>query len=438
MALPALLAANAARVGLPALARKVGLPAIAGNLLPAVSKKKGLPALWSNAKKVFGPFGGRAGASKAASGAKKPRWGSGAWGTTKKFGKAAMSPWTWGGLYLADSATNFRGGRPSQYAKDWKSDPWKTGLTTLGGLAGLRFGPKGLLGGKKLLTGLGLGTGGYGLGSLIEGGKKPTPFPQALAQGVTSLVGNNENIENTLTDIAGMYAQGELMDALGFPQADQYSDMQLRNYLGSKLLGGFEEIPNIGLASGLGSIGQFDQTSNTYADIINNPYKEQIKNKSGMSSITDQDIIEFLGKYGNKDSDLYDKKGKLKPESIRMLMLVQALQQPTNLPIGNAQTNIQARNAQARMDIQNQFGGKFKTIDPNQLYPTYAQPNVAINAASGGEATGPGTGTSDSIPARLSDGEFVMTADAVRGAGNGSRAEGVRKMYELMSSLENA
>ena len=33
----------------------------------------------------------------------------------------------------------------------------------------------------------------------------------------------------------------------------------------------------------------------------------------------------------------------------------------------------------------------------------------------GGEVNGPGTGTSDSVPARLSDGEFVMTAAAVRG-----------------------
>ena len=249
-----------------------------------------------------------------------------------------------------------------------------------------------------------------------------------------------------------MYAQGKLMDALGFPQADQYADMQLKNYLGSELLGGgFEQIPNIGLSSGMGSIGQFDQTSNTYADIINNPYKEQIKNDSGMTEITDEDIINFIGKLNDKESDVYDDDGKLKPESIRMLMLVQALQQPTNLPIRNAQTNIQARNAQARMDIQNQLGGKFKTIDPNQLYPTYAQPNVPINTPrmgyaaggvanliNGGAANGPGTGTSDSIPARLSDGEFVMTAKAVKGAGNGSRAEGVRKMYELMNSLENA
>ena len=54
----------------------------------------------------------------------------------------------------------------------------------------------------------------------------------------------------------------------------------------------------------------------------------------------------------------------------------------------------------------------------------------------GGESMGPGTGTSDSIPAMLSDGEFVMTAKAVRGAGGGDRREGARKMYEAMDRLE--
>lgn len=64
-------------------------------------------------------------------------------------------------------------------------------------------------------------------------------------------------------------------------------------------------------------------------------------------------------------------------------------------------------------------------------------PNPFITAAkAGGHIAGPGTGTSDSIPARLSDGEFVMTAAAVRGAGNGDRMKGARKMYELMHKFE--
>ncbi len=54
-----------------------------------------------------------------------------------------------------------------------------------------------------------------------------------------------------------------------------------------------------------------------------------------------------------------------------------------------------------------------------------------------GEIAGAGTGTSDDIPAMLSDGEFVMTAKAVRNAGGGSRKAGAKNMYKMMKSLEN-
>ena len=69
--------------------------------------------------------------------------------------------------------------------------------------------------------------------------------------------------------------------------------------------------------------------------------------------------------------------------------------------------------------------------------------------AEGGAVEGPGTGTSDSIPAeiyqdgkpvqraKLSDGEFVMTAAAVKGAGNGDRNRGITRMYELMRRFES-
>jgi len=53
-----------------------------------------------------------------------------------------------------------------------------------------------------------------------------------------------------------------------------------------------------------------------------------------------------------------------------------------------------------------------------------------------GQISGPGTEKSDSIPAMLSDGEFVMTAAAVRGMGKGSRREGAKRMYALMHQLE--
>lgn len=62
--------------------------------------------------------------------------------------------------------------------------------------------------------------------------------------------------------------------------------------------------------------------------------------------------------------------------------------------------------------------------------------SLPIAAAGGGEIVGPGTGTSDSIPAMLSDGEFVMTAKAVRNAGNGNRDLGAARMYDMMNRFE--
>ena len=43
----------------------------------------------------------------------------------------------------------------------------------------------------------------------------------------------------------------------------------------------------------------------------------------------------------------------------------------------------------------------------------------------------------DDVPAMLSKNEFVMTADAVRGAGNGDIEKGAQKMYDTMKQLES-
>ena len=54
----------------------------------------------------------------------------------------------------------------------------------------------------------------------------------------------------------------------------------------------------------------------------------------------------------------------------------------------------------------------------------------------GGESVGPGSGTSDDIPAMLSDGEFVMTAESVEGAGGGDREIGAQRMMNMMKNFE--
>ena len=100
-----------------------------------------------------------------------------------------------------------------------------------------------------------------------------------------------------------------------------------------------------------------------------------------------------------------------------------------------------------------QFGGIYA---PRGYYaprpnPTYEPPPVRKAADGGimalemggttyprkqGHIKGPGTGTSDSIPALLSDGEFVFTAKAVRNLGQGSRRKGAKRLYAMMKMLE--
>jgi hypothetical protein len=82
---------------------------------------------------------------------------------------------------------------------------------------------------------------------------------------------------------------------------------------------------------------------------------------------------------------------------------------------------------------------------PAELAPLYGDTTYA---ATGGYIQGPGTGTSDSVPAMiyqnggpvrqaaLSDGEFVMTNKAVQNMGGGNRDVGAARMYQLMNSLE--
>ena len=107
--------------------------------------------------------------------------------------------------------------------------------------------------------------------------------------------------------------------------------------------------------------------------------------------------------------------------------------------------------------VQDQEGKVYEIADPvqmaeyNEMMRKYQDPdfryntdNVVISAKHGGsfddfvdgEVKGPGTGTSDSVPAKLSDGEFVLTAKAVRGAGGGDRDIGAARLYDMMADLE--
>ena len=260
-----------------------------------------------------------------------------------------------------------------------------------------------------------------------------------ITQGIQSLTN-----PNFLGDVGKSYVQGKIMEKMGMQVPAQLQGNILRNRLGSTMLGGLD--------GGLGSLGPVSgRTGGLFpTNMYNKQNKEAIKAQYGFAGEKDEDLLQW---YSNLHAPKKDKKGdvipgsgmieleSLSPEDLRKLLMIETLMKPDDIIMGEKQ-NYRNAQEQARADVAKQFGGRFQTYDMNQLYPTYTTPKVGYSQGGiadlrgGGQASGPGTGTSDSIPARLSDGEFVMTAKAVRGAGNGDRAEGVRKMYALMNELQ--
>jgi spore germination cell wall hydrolase CwlJ-like protein len=86
----------------------------------------------------------------------------------------------------------------------------------------------------------------------------------------------------------------------------------------------------------------------------------------------------------------------------------------------------------------------FPNRQPILLREPVIAPDEKNKKRNGGLVKGPGTETSDSVPAliggktpaALSDGEFVFTGRAVRGMGNGDRMEGARKLHQMMKKAE--
>ena len=109
------------------------------------------------------------------------------------------------------------------------------------------------------------------------------------------------------------------------------------------------------------------------------------------------------------------------------------------LPIFTVKEEEQGPAPLTGLDLLQQDPDRFKFANfygDNPYYKDRIAIGEPVRGADGGEIVGPGTPTSDSIPAMLSDGEFVMNAKAVRGAGNGDRKQGAKRMYQMMKKFE--
>lgn len=85
-------------------------------------------------------------------------------------------------------------------------------------------------------------------------------------------------------------------------------------------------------------------------------------------------------------------------------------------------------------------GGQPQFFAGNQVtIPGMAHGGALTDYAGGGEGRGPvkgaGDGLSDSVPARLSEGEYVLTASDVSRIGQGSTEAGVKKLDQMRSQI---
>lgn len=86
------------------------------------------------------------------------------------------------------------------------------------------------------------------------------------------------------------------------------------------------------------------------------------------------------------------------------------------------------------------YGGPEKTFFANNSLKSYGfadggSPSSVFSTEAGNYVRGAGDGTSDSIPARLADGEYVLTAMDVARIGQGSNEAGARKLDEFRQRL---
>ncbi len=87
-------------------------------------------------------------------------------------------------------------------------------------------------------------------------------------------------------------------------------------------------------------------------------------------------------------------------------------------------------------DIEGEMDNPYYNIAPPALDFKYANQGGIMNLEMGGDISGPGTGTSDSINAKVSDGEFIFTEKAVTNFGGGDRQKGAQRMYAMMNQLD--
>ena len=186
-------------------------------------------------------------------------------------------------------------------------------------------------------------------------------------------------------------------------------------------LGDFAKVAGIGaLAAGLGKLAY-----------------EDTKNQKGVG-LTPMVTMSPTGRY-NIEAEIARRMGQQRPNPVEFGLLPEG-----TLPVLSGGQPRQAALGGAIEDLQ---GGMARGLRYGGGIMAFAQGGAVAMQEGGemdpgsfprmdGDINGPGTEQSDDIPAMLSDGEFVMTARAVRGAGSYEMQTEPGGIINLVPSLE--
>ena len=309
-------------------------------------------------------------------------------------------------------------GDPSQWAK----------MGMLGGASGLAAN---LASGQKLLSGRGI-KGAGGLGQFLKG----TPSKE-LFTGPGGVVGKSKPTQGAL-GFGGDWGGGRIGEAAGkiFDKGRMVGDV-VRSGTddGDDGKSGGFDLKKLAIMFGLGTAGLgflIDKTTSDEDVRIDRNLINQAKQVDAMAFDPSQPVTTDLGylsayrPYEAADGGIvgYESGGS----TDRYILFKGSLRPLDPMPATAAKLK--------ELGDRDYKQGTHYDIVPLKIILDQKKDGGIMDLQGGGESRGPGTGTSDSIPAMLSDGEFVMTADAVRGAGGGNRREGARRMYEAMDRLE--
>jgi len=293
-------------------------------------------------------------------------------------------------------------------------------LGGLGGSIGSAFGLKGTL--AKNFLGKIAGAGIPGLSSIAGGASGGY---SSIASGLGSLFGGAGGQEETMyKDQFGNIISAEEYEKMNEADKSLYNKIQNSNFLQKIFGGGNQEGGILNLLGGNNQGGGMDPKRFALALALGQATKKSAEERAGGLSQTPEVTMDALGRYSMANT------------------------------LGTGGTREEFGLSAAPKSFSPEvFAAMGGPIDRQYFNKGGIAAVRELDMRDGGESAGPGTGTSDDIPAMLSDGEFVMTAKATRGAGafdlnktksgielisggNSSREKGVENMRELMDIFE--